>query len=756
MSNKVKLTLLAVFWIHLPIAFCLNAYQEQDSELSDVFKLSLKNLLDVKVISASKFTEKTSEASSVITAFQHSQIENYGWNKINDVLYLQPGFGPSQDYDRPTVATRGNFDSWSNNHILHLIDGIPVNDNLYGTAYTWLIPLFTTKTLEVIRGPGSSLYGSNATNGVVQMNTFKASDLNGKSHAKISIGNQSNQGVEIMTGAFSGDYDFIMAFSNHHTDGNQYLSFDGSNRLQTLNDENTGRPKSQLLLTRDNREDSYFWSKFSYKDSLNIQYQRQQWDFDTGHGWVFWIPDFDEEMNEYRNILSVKYQDSSNPKLHQEFVLRYQNHHITWNQRYYPNGAFADFYPAGMWEFLDTDAEDIFLRAQWTYFEPQDDSVWLLGIEADYFHYDGDKEHNSNVDVDSDFFEPFANNSTQSLGPWLDYILNEPVINTAIYGQYTNQQFFDKKLNITLGIRWDKLAVNYRDINNNNAKQSKDLSRASPRVALVYKQNDYIYKLLAGQAFRAPTPTEMAGAHTFSLASNIEQLEPELLTNYEFQFNWNIDEQHIFRSNLFQVEFENQIAYSTVNFNLSTNVYSTKNAGIELELLGQYQNLDWFANLSLTKRIDETILAFFEDENNPNAAPIPEFTEHSNNLKWEPGVKLNLGINYQADDWNIALSLHYHNEVERRDNELGNPNGFLPLGVDVPTNYSLNDHRPQTISSWTKLDANFQYHISENIKLGLNIRNLFDTDARLIKVGPFPFDYKLNSRQVNAFVIAKF
>ncbi|MCO7226855.1 TonB-dependent receptor [Pleionea sp. CnH1-48] len=721
---------------------------EDEEEFSG--DISLEDLLNLKVTSASKIATKISEAPAVITAYTQEQLDEYGFDVINDLLYSLPGFGPSQDYDRPTVATRGNFDSWSNNHILHLVDGVPLNDNLYGTAYTWLMPTFTTKVMEVIRGPGSALYGSNATNGVVQMNTFKAADLEDKIYSKVTLfGTEQTRRHEFMTGAVSDDIDFIMAYSFHITEGNEYLTYDGSNRMATLNDPQTGRPRSQLFMNRDRKDDSYFWAKLSVGDEWQFQYHRQTWDFDTGHGWVFWVPDFDEEMNEYRDIFSIKYNNNISENLSQEYVLRYQKHHITWNQRYYPDDAFAGFYPSGMWEYLDTEAADIFVRAQFTYLFGDDSNATLLGgFEGDRFLYKDDHEHYSNIDVDVTF-APFPGDINQPLGPWLDYIAQEPVINTALYGQLTTGNWISEDFEMTFGIRWDKLSVDYKEVYTAGQPQrSKDYSRVSPRVAGVWSiSEDLVFKGLWGKAFRAPTPTEMGGAHTFSLASNIEGLEPELITTLEFVLDWTIDPNHVFRANYFQTEFENQIAYSTVNLNLSTNIYSTENSGFEFELLGNYGDWNWFSNLSFVQRDDERILAF--DANNN-----PEFTSHPDDLKWEPGVKINAGISYKHDKFDISTYFHYHGEVERRANELGNPNGFLPLGVDVPANYNLDDHRPTTIDAWITFNAKAVYKVNDMVDINLDVRNLFEEEARLLKTGPFPFDYQIQGRQIFLSVVA--
>lgn len=744
--NKTLIAIALVAWLSPGVYGQTDSEKLLDEEVAFLSEISLEGLLNIEVTSASKIATKISKAPAVITAYKQISMDEYGFTVINDLLYSLPGFGPSQDYDRPTVATRGNFDSWSNNHILHLIDGVPMNDNLYGSAYTWLTPIFFSKTIEVIRGPGSALYGSNATNGVVQMNTFKADDLDQPIYAKASLyGSEQTRRYELMTGTTLGDYDFIVAWSKHQTNGNEYLSFDGSNQLATLSDPQTGRPRARQFNTRDHRDDSYLWAKLSIDDNWQLQYHHQQWDFDTGHGWVFWIPDFDEQMDESRDIVSVKHNSELSDNVSQEYVVRYQRHNIRWNQRYYPNQAFAGFYPSGMWEFLDTDASDVFVRAQFTGLLSGNATI-LGGFEGDRFDYGGDNEHFSNIDVDFTF-APFEGDINQPLGPWLDYIVDEPVINTAFYAQLTTGEWMNS-LEATLGVRWDKLSVDYKEVYTpEQPRHKKDWSKVSPRIALVWSaSDDVVLKGLWGKAFRAPTPTEMGGAHTFSLASNIVELEPELITTIELVLDWTLDDNHLLRGNVFRTEFNNQIAYSTANLNLSTNVYSTTNSGLELEVIGNYGYWNWFTNLSYVRRNDETILAF--DNLDSSHIGVPEFSRHNDQLKWEPDIKINAGIAYQFDDFELSATVHYHGEVERRDNEKGNPGGWLPLGVDVPLNYNLDDHRPKTLDSWISVNAKASYQINDHFSVNLEVKNLFEQSASLVKTGPFAFDYQIPQRHM--------
>ncbi|WP_164503509.1 TonB-dependent receptor [Pleionea sediminis] len=714
----------------------------------------MDELLKVKVKVASKVETEVSQAPATISFFDSYYISRYGHEVINDLLYTQPGFAPAQDYDRPTVSFRGNFDSWSNNHILHLIDGIPFNDNLYGTAYTWLTPLFFSKNIEVIRGPGSALYGSYATNGVVQMNTLKAADLHGRVYSRWTLpGNNHQQRYEVMSGVEKEYFDFIYAYSFNKSEDYQYNSFDGSGRIATLSAPNTGRPQALKLSVNNDQQSDYFWAKATISDKWQIQFHKHGWDFQTGHGWLFWIPDFDENMVESRHILSLTYKSQNNNGTQYEYLLRYQKHDISWNQRYYPNGAFENYYPAGMWEYLKTAAEDLLFRAQITQFLDETSGLSLVaGFESDYFLYSGDKEHYSNVNVDSLNFEPFPNNEFRSLGPWLDYLFDEPVINTAIYAQLMTGDFLDEQIELTLGLRWDQVSLNYRTVTEDPIEKiSKTSSQLSPRVAIVYSVlPNYSMKFLSSKAFRAPTPTEMGGAHTFSLASNITELKPEKVITSEIGGNWTINDSYNLSWNYFITEFKNQIAYSTTNFNLSTNIFSTKNSGVEFEIQGQHKKVHWFANATFTQRDKERILAF--DDND-----IPEFTPHPNDLKWYPKLLINTGVSIElTDGWLISTNIHYHDKVKRRANEQGNPGGELPFGVSVPLDFNLDDHRPKTLDSWVNINMKLSYEINEKIKSHLKIDNLSDSNQSLVKIGPYPFDYEQPERNLELYFTAEF
>lgn len=702
--------------------------EESEGEL-DYFTLSLEDLMKLTVTSASKIAEKPSEAPSTIVLIKHQHIKAYGWESLNEVLYSQAGFGPGQDYERETVPSRGLFDSWSANHLLHLVDGVPMNDNLYGTAYTWdITPLFMANEVEIIRGPGSALYGSNATNGVIQVNTLSAKDLDKNVMFRAQRGSHDTEVYDLLSGMDLDAVGWIVGYQTRNTDGFSYNSADGSGRL----DEH-GAPSTFQI--RDDRSSSYLWSKLQFKgalDGLTVQMHQQEWDFQTGHGWLFWIPDLKESMQEQRRIFTAKYNHNSSSRFSQEYVLRHQRHDLRWLQRYYPNGAFDNYYATGMWEYLDTDASDLFLRAQGSY--QFNRGNLLVGLEGTRFTYKGDNEHYSNINVDSPFFEPFPENRNQPLGPWLDFVVDHPIMNQALFLQYSSGDLF-KQLKITAGVRYDRMDMTYDRIYETGRPEAKrSFSRTSPRLSLVYLPSDRIsFKLMAGQAFRAPSPTELAGAHTFSLASNIENLKPELLDTIEAALDWRFMNHYQLRANLFRTKFENQIAYSTQNNNLSTNVFSQTSSGVELEFLTRHGKLNSFVNLSSSRRESETVL----DET---------IAESGDDLVWNPELKINAGLSYVDKNLTVSLSGHYQSSVARRTTEVGVQE--LPLGVGVSLN--LDASRPREVPSWTTLDLNLQYRLGTRLELGLKARNALDEDYHLIKTGPFPFDYRQPDRTVQA------
>lgn len=715
------------------MALVVGAQEKQD--VQDIEDISLEDLLNTEISSASKFSQKLSEAPSIVSVVTADQIAQYGWNSINDILYRMPGFSPSKDYDRSTVGSRGLFEGWNNNHLLLLIDGVPYNDNLYGTAYTSEItPLFMVKSTEIIRGPGSALYGSNATNGVVSINTYSAEDLKGKGYASFRAGEYNTQIYDLLAGNSFENFSVVTGFNYSRTDGNEYSSYDGSGRF-----DQAGRP--EMFMVKDARSSQYFFGKITGEKALKgltLQIHHQAWDFQTGHGWLWMIPDFDESMKESRLMFSLSYKPQSTGKWSQEYLVRYQRHNIDWNMMFYPKGAFDGYYPAGTLEYLNTGSQDIFARVQLAYDLGSQASV-LLGVEGDLFLYNGDKEHTANTDFNDEggfslsdgteigyhegWWAPFPNNEMRKMGPWLEWVMDKPVKNLGIYAQFASGELVAKRLQVTAGLRFDTQWFDYNAIDlTGSPVESKSFSQFSPRLGLVYILNDNLtIKALAGKAFRAPSPTELFGANTWTLASNLRELDPEIITTFEGAMDWRITKGVSWRLNVYHTRFENQIAYSVANNNLSTNVYTLSNMGVETELFMGAGDFRGFVNLSLNKRLDEEI---FDENIIPNTEDVT----------WIPAATVNVGMTYQRNDFSASAQLHYQGKVMRRESD------------NVTADYL--PYRPEELAAWTSFDLRLAYRITPCMELSVSGTNLFDSDLFLMKNFSFPFDYRMMGRRL--------
>ena len=689
----------------------------------------LMALLNTPISSASKHAERTLDAPSVVSLAVRDQVEAYGWTSLNDILYTLPGFSASQDYDRSTVSSRGLFEGWNNNHLLIQVDGIPFNDNLYGSAYTWgITPLFLANTVEVVRGPGSALYGSNAMNGVIQMKTVSAKDLPDGGLAKARIGQDGLRIYDFALGRTGDLVSPVVGFNATATNGEGYLGYDGSGRVDAAH-------QLRQFTVNDAQSSQYAWLKLEGEGAFKgftFQYHWQAWNYKTGHGWLWQTPDLGEGMQEHRQLVSLAYQGDAGAGWHQEYLVRHQVHDLDWNTEYYPSDNTLG-YPNAVFEALTTSALDDFLRAQWSKDLPDGASL-LFGFEGDRFLYTGDKSHNSNINLVS--FAPNPGNAQEPAGPWLAWIQNRPIVTTGFYAQFDSGRLLGPFIKTVLGLRADRMAFDYNNLDASEAptgtQTAKAFANTSPRVALVLKPNDDLsIKIMGGNAFRSPAPAELAGANTLSLGSNITGLKPETLTTYEAAVDWILNSHLNWRTNVYRTKFNNEIAYSASNFNLSTNVYTLTTEGLESELLFGAGHWQGYANLSYARRVSETVL-------DATIAPSSQIT-------WVPSRMAKFGVIYKSGAFDGSLNGSYTGRVERRSTDVG----VQPIPDNTATSLDMDQYRPTSVSPWFNLNAKADYAFSRTFTVGLAATNLLNKEYYLAKTLAFPFDYRGNERTVS-------
>ena len=167
------------------VALCLFIYAARagaddiSGGIHDITDVSLDDLLKTDVDVATKVPQTFRETPGVITVLTREEIMDSGARDLEDVLLMVPGFSLGIDVEGITdVGVRGN---WGHEgKVLLLIDGQQMNETLYSTnQFGNHYPVDQIERVEIIRGPGSAIYGGNAELAVINVITRGADELHG-------------------------------------------------------------------------------------------------------------------------------------------------------------------------------------------------------------------------------------------------------------------------------------------------------------------------------------------------------------------------------------------------------------------------------------------------------------------------------------------------------------------------------------------------------------------------------------------------
>ncbi len=147
----------------------------------DLADASLEQLLDTEVTTVSKKEQKLARTAAAVYVVSREDIERSGATNIPDLLRMVPGVNVAQiDGSSWAISIRG-FNARYSNKVLVLIDGRSV----YSTAFSGVywdqidLPLDEIERIEVIRGPGGSVWGANAVNGIISIVTRSSKAMRG-------------------------------------------------------------------------------------------------------------------------------------------------------------------------------------------------------------------------------------------------------------------------------------------------------------------------------------------------------------------------------------------------------------------------------------------------------------------------------------------------------------------------------------------------------------------------------------------------
>ncbi len=218
------LVILAALCVPMPVA-------AQDTPSGQpVSEMSMQDLLSVEVVStASKFPQAIREAPASITVVTAEEIRRFGYRTLGDALRSVRGFYTTYDRNYSYVGMRGFARPGDyNTRVLLLVDGHRLNDDIYDQApigTDFPIDLSLIERIEVIRGPASSLYGSNALFGVVNVVTKTGAARRGV-RADAAAGSLATGGAAASYGRLFGDgRELLVAATTYRSAGQRQLHF---------------------------------------------------------------------------------------------------------------------------------------------------------------------------------------------------------------------------------------------------------------------------------------------------------------------------------------------------------------------------------------------------------------------------------------------------------------------------------------------------------------------------------------------------
>jgi iron complex outermembrane recepter protein len=169
--------------------------QDADLSTSSLKSLSIEDLMNIEITSVSKRGESLSDAAAAIYVITREEILNSGARSLPDILRLAPNLQVAQITSSSFAVTARGFNGPAASKLLVLIDGRSVYTP-YHSGVSWdvqdVLPE-NIERIEVISGPGATLWGANAVNGVINIITRKAGDTQDGS-LRVGGGNLEQRG----------------------------------------------------------------------------------------------------------------------------------------------------------------------------------------------------------------------------------------------------------------------------------------------------------------------------------------------------------------------------------------------------------------------------------------------------------------------------------------------------------------------------------------------------------------------------------
>jgi outer membrane receptor protein involved in Fe transport len=660
------------FWI-VSVASALLLPRAVHAETSDSSEeLSLGDILNLKVTVASLFEESPLQAGASVSSISSSQWTKAGAVRTLEALERVPGVMVYHQSAYDLLAIRGFSSTYSVRGFALSIDGIPINTFSYSTALYSAsnFDLGVLDHIEMIRGPGSTIYGSDAFHGVVAMKTWTPS----KNEV---IGNAAYGSFSTYKANLKASYELIpnvrLTLGGALTGiGNQNVNFDYTKGIITARVPGPANIPATLIESRE-LDARTVYAKVSYgKAELGYYFNNSHTEGEAQSNAVF-SQYYDEGSSRATRFQMVKLTDSFS---------------LPWNvdldaKAYYLNTHFTNFFVGIQSQQVDltSDFSDtrsgvslVAKRARDKDFPVQ----MLLGYQFDWMSVD-EAIQSLRLGAFGGDFGPGGQTAIQANGT-----------ERRIHGMLaqTDTALFNDQFHVLVGARYDV----YGEVPNH----------MSPRLGLIYLPTETsAIKLLYGNAYRAPAAGEMYGSGTGSSAN--PAIKPETIDTYELIY---MATGHRYSSTLglFYSSWQDAIRNVALSRTLGQYQNTIKSQSYGAEAEEKYYllsgNLDFVGSGSYVRSSDLLTDGFRADY-----TAFPLFI-------------LNYGIEYRLPPQGLEFSLFNRHQI-------GQTNGTDLPGQSGTINAPISDFfRTDLYAGW-----DFGRMLSArpgNYQLGMTIRNLFN------------------------------
>ncbi|WP_448550315.1 TonB-dependent receptor plug domain-containing protein [Thalassotalea fusca] len=510
----------------------------------DFLSLPLAELMQTKVSIANKNEVTFLSAPASVSFFTAEDLNRLGVVHLSDLFQHIPGFYSaynSQESNDSLLIARGHAQKYANT-VLFLLNGQRINDDYTGGINYLLrfINIAHVERVEVIRGSGSALYGSNAFNGVINIISKP------NKRVGLTVGSHDQLGIDI--GWHTQLDEWKLGFSAHYqqTDGDTLPDvFDRFGIQDSTKDPHDVIQLEGFIEFQDFSFRSVFidseQQKFYVFRRLNDQYNRVH-------------------LQNYIHQFDYQLVDAANYQL--KLSGQWQNAKRTSLGVLAPIGeAPFDSAPFLFGEYFEHLSLQFALDGDYQISPEHTLSAGLEWSKAEIPH----GALRSNFDLFGDFEQ--LDKLTAFKAAENRIVADKKRYISSTYVQLASQ--LSDYLSMTLGIRYD----GYNDVDN----------KLNPRVALVYQPNDaHVFKYIYGQAYRVPSLGDLYDEESGLVEGN-QSLNPTTLTSTELSYNY-IQPTLFLGVVLFENHIEDLIGFTSGDIRQLDNIASNDTHGIETEL----------------------------------------------------------------------------------------------------------------------------------------------------------------------------